>query len=692
MKNYPANKIKNITFMGHGGAGKTTLIEAMLLNAGVINRMGRVDNGTTVTDFDAEEKRRGMSTNTSYATCEWKDTKFNLVDTPGDFDFLGEQMLGMRVGDVVLLVATAKGGVAVGAEKAIRLAAKKHQPLAIVINAVDEPHTSFQDTLDKFHEQYGDKIVPVALPIVEGEDLVGIIDVLNKQAFKLDEKENVPMDIPANFVDQVDSAYESLLEQIAMSDDAMMEKYFEGEEFSQAEMQEGLRKAIQTESIYPVFATSAVNNKGVLYLMDTIAEYFPSAAMQANIAVEKEDGSSVELTSDPNGPLAAFVFKTIVDPFVGRISMFRVYSGKVEDGVPVYNFQTEQEERVNGVYYLQGKKQIDTKAVMAGDIGALTKLNGTQTNQTLCSKAQPFKIKPVSLPKPGLTLGIAPVKNGEEDKIMQGMTRLKDEDLSFDIYNDAETKQMLISGMGEVQLDVLCQKLKANYGTEARLYEPKVPYRETIRKKVEVQGRHKKQSGGHGQFGDVWIRFEPGTQEGLEFQQEIFGGSVPKNYHPAVQKGLEEACEHGVLAGYPVVNLKATLYDGSYHDVDSNEMSFKLAARLAYRNGLPKADPVLLEPIASLKVTIPDEYLGDVMGDISQRRGRILGMGADSNAGFQSVEAEAPMSEISKYATDLKSMTQGRGWFSMEFARYEEAPHDVAEKVIAAAKQEEENN
>ncbi|HZJ68598.1 MAG TPA: elongation factor G, partial [Candidatus Eisenbacteria bacterium] len=678
MKNYPTNKIKNISLMGHGGSGKTTLIEAMLFNAGATKRMGKVENGNTVTDFDVEEKRRGMSTNTSYATCEWKDNKLNLIDTPGDFDFLSEQMLGMRVGDVVLLVATAKDGVSVGVEKTIRLASKKNQPLAITINAVDEPHTSFQETLEKFQATYGNKVVPIVLPIMEGDMMVGLVDVLDQKAYKIENGDNVPTNIPADMQEQVDSANEALLEQIAEADDELMMKYFEGEEFTVEEQQEGLRQAIQTEAIYPVFATSAVNNVGVKYLMDIIAKFFPSAAMQPDILALKTDGTEIELAVDENGPLVAFVFKTVVDPFVGRISMYRVYSGKVQDGVPVYNIKTHQEERVNGVYYLQGKKQIETDAVIAGDIGALTKLNGTQTNQTLSSKQDPLQIKELSLPTPGLTLAIEAVTSGEEDKVMQGMNRLRDEDVSFDIYNNPETKQMLISGMGEVQMDVLCQKLKANYGTEARLFEPKVAYRETIRKKIEVQGRHKKQSGGHGQFGDVWIRFEPGKSEELEFNQEIFGGSVPKNYHPAVEKGLEEACEEGVLAGYPVVHLKATLYDGSYHDVDSNEMSFKLAARLAYRNGLPKAEPVILEPIAALKVTIPDDYLGDIMGDMSKRRGRILGMGADANPGFQSVEAEAPMSELSKYATDLKSMTQGRGWFSMEFARYEEAPREIA--------------
>ncbi|MGI6579064.1 MAG: elongation factor G [Saccharofermentanales bacterium] len=690
MKSYPADKIKNITFMGHGGSGKTTIIEAMLFNSGAIQRMGKVDSGNTVTDFDVEEKRRGISTNTSYAACEWKDYKFNLIDTPGDFDFLGEQMLGMQVGDVVLLVAAAKDGVAVGAEKTIRLASQNNKPLAIVVNQLDEPNADYGKTVSAFQDQYGNKVVPLVLPIMEGEKMKGLVDVLAQQAFQFTDGKSSEIEIPADLQDQAEEYHEMLIEQIAESDDDLMEKYFEGETFTPEEEQEGLRKAIQNQVVYPVFAASSADNKGVIYLMDMIAKYFPSAAMQESITAKKPDGTEVELPRDENGPLAAFIFKTVIDPFVGRISIYRVFSGKVKDGVPVYNYTNDQEERVNGVYYLQGKKQISTNEVVAGDIGALTKLSVSSTNQTLTAKSNPLLIQPVELPSPGLTLAVEAVKSGEEDKVMQGLNRLRDEDPTFDIRNDAETKQMLISGIGEVQLDVLCQKLKANYGTETKLTEAKVPYRETIRKQVEVQGRHKKQSGGSGQFGDVWIRFAPGTEDELEFDEEIFGGSVPKNYHPAVQKGLEEACESGVLAGYPVVKLKATLYDGSIHPVDSNEISFKLAAKLAYRNGLPKADPVLLEPIAKLKITVPDDYLGDIMGDMSKRRGRILGMGADSNAGFQSVDAEAPMSELGKYATDLKSMTQGRGWFTMEFARYEEAPRDVAEKVIAEANREQE--
>lgn len=691
MKKYPANKIRNITVMGHGGSGKTTLIEAMLFNGKAINRMGKTQDGNTVTDFDAEETRRGISINTSYAACEWKDHKFNLIDTPGDFDFLADQKLGMRVGDVILIVAGAKDGVSVGAEKTMRLGMKTGQSMAILINRVDEPNSSYQKTLDAFRDAYGAKIVPLTLPIMDGEKLTGVVDVVNKKAFELDDKGNAKeMDVPADMADALEEYHEAIQEQIAEADEELMMKYFDGEAFTKEEQEEGLRKAILTESIFPVFVGSAATNQGIAFTMDMIARYFPSPDMHAAVPAQK-GGEDIELEFDPDGPLAAFVFKTIVDPFVGRISMFRVYSGKLTEDTELYNVQKQKNERITGLFFLRGKKQIEADEIVCGDIGALTKLSETQTNDTLSTEEDKITVKPVAIPEACLTLAISPEKKGEEDKIMQGLNRIADEDLSFTVENDPETHQLLLSGQGEVQLDVLRSKIKGINGVEANLTEPRVAYRETIRKKVEVQGRHKKQSGGHGQFGDVWIRFEPGEQEELEFNEEIFGGSVPKNFHPAVEKGLQEAVEHGVLAGYPVVNLKATLYDGSYHDVDSNEMSFKLAARLAYREGLPKADPILLEPIASVHVHIPDDYLGDIMGDMSKRRGRILGMGADSeDAGFQVVDAEAPMSELAKYATDLKSMTQGRGWFTIEFARYEPAPKEVSDKVIAAAQAEEE--
>lgn len=691
MNNYPVNKIRNIAFMGHGGTGKTSLVEAMLFNAKVINRMGKPQDGNTVTDFDAEEIRRGISINTSYATCEWKEHKFNLIDTPGDFDFLADQMLAMRVADVVMIVAGAKDGVAVGSEKTMRLGMKRKQPLALFINRIDEPNADYHKTLEAFQERYGKKCVPIVLPILEGQKTIGAIDILAKQAYLFDGKGGkYQSDMPADLQSDLDNYYEALQEYIAESDESLMDKYFEGGEFSIAEQEQGLRHAILKGDIIPVFMGSAAGNYGIAFTMDMIAKYFPSPDMREGYEAEK-DGEEILLKADPDGDTAVYVYKTIVDPFVGRISLVKVMSGTLKDGTKLYNPDKQKEERINGVYFLQGKKQIETKEIKAGDLGALTKLADTATNETLCSEHNPVVVKKANLPQPCLTLAVTPGKKGEEDKIMQGLNRLRDEDLSFDIVNDPETHQLLLSGLGEVQLDVLCSKLKSKYNVEAILSEPRVAYRETIRKQVRVQGKHKKQSGGHGQYGDVWIVFEPGEQEGLEFREEIFGGSVPKNYHPAVEKGLQEAVEHGVLAGYPVVNLRATLVDGSYHDVDSSEMSFKLAARLAYRNGLPQASPVLLEPIGTIKVHIPDDYLGDVMGDVTKRRGRILGMGPDeTEPGFQIVEAEAPMSEIAKYATDLKSMTQGRGWFTVKFARYEQAPTDVANKVIAAAKLEEE--
>ncbi len=691
MKIYPATKICNIALMGHAGSGKTSVIEAMLLNGKVINRMGKTQDGNAVTDFDQEEQRRGSSVGISYAAMEWKDRKLNLIDTPGDFDFIADQRLGMFVADSVLLVGSSKDGLSVGAEKTLRMVDKANKPCAILLNREDEANANFQKTVEEFRAAYGNKIVPLMLPIREGEDYLGFVDIVNQEAFNFDKDgKTQKVDIPAGLQDAVDTFHGELQEQIAEADEELMMKFFDGEAFTKEEEEAGITQAILTGSLVPVFTASAINNQAIEAVLDKIARFLPTADTYKEVTALKGDEEyMLEQTED--GPLAAYIFKTIIDPFLGRISMFRVFSGKFDGEENAYNVDKQNEERINGVYVMQGKKQIEVDAIPAGDIGAVTKLDEAMTNETLTLKDNPVKIKPVEMPVPCLSMAIEPVKRGEEDKIMQGMNRLIDEDPSFTIESDRETKQLLLSGQGEVQLGVLVNKLKGKYNTEAELKEAKVPYRETIRKKVKVQGRHKKQSGGHGQFGDVWIEFEPCDSEELVFEEEIFGGAVPKNYFPAVEKGLQEAVEEGVLAGYPVVNLKATLVDGSYHAVDSNEMSFKMAARLAYRAGLPQADPVILEPIGSIKVHIPDDYLGDIMGDVSKRRGRILGMGADADEkGFQVVEAEVPMSELTKYATDLKSMTQGRGWFNMEFARYEQAPQDVAQKVIELAKQEEE--
>ncbi len=691
MKTYPIDKIRNVVLLGHGGAGKTSVLEAMLYDSKAIDRMGKVSDGNTVSDFDEEEGRRGISINTSYAAVEWDGRKINVIDAPGDFDFLGDQQLAIKAGDIALIVLSAKDGVSVGAEKAMRFLEKKQEPVAFLVNRLDEPYSSFEKTVDAFQEKYGKNVVPLAIPVMEGEKMTGIVDVVKNQAFKLGQRGAMTaMDVPSDLSELVEHYREGLMEQIAETSEDLMNKYFEGEEFTKDEVENGLMNAILERDLFPVYPASAVQDWGISFLMNSIVAYFPTAEAQKSVTALKADGSEYELECKVDGPLAAFIFKTIVDPFVGRISLLRIYSGVLKGDEPTYNVNEDKEERMNGLFALRGKKQIPVDELITGDIGAVTKLVTTQTNETLSLKEQPIRIKPVSMPVPVLTRSIVPVNRGEEDKIMQGLNKLADEDKSFAVRNDKETHQLLLCGQGEVQLDVLVQKLKAKFGTQALLEDPRVPYRETIRKKVKVQGKHKKQSGGHGQYGDVWVVFEPGDQEELEFREEVVGGAVPKNYFPAVEKGLQEAVSEGVLAGYPVVNLRATLVDGSYHEVDSNEMSFKLAARLAYRDGLPKADPVLLEPISTVKVHIPDDYLGDIMGDMSKRRGRILGMGADSDKGFQVVEAECPTAEMSKYATDLKSMTQGRGWYTIDFARYEQAPSDVAEKVIAAAKRDKE--
>ncbi|MGI6157652.1 MAG: elongation factor G, partial [Saccharofermentanales bacterium] len=595
--NFTTDQIRNITVMGHGGVGKTAFVEAALYNAKVIERMGRSDQGNTVTDYDAEEIRRGSSISTSVAWCEWKKHKLNWIDTPGDFDFLGEQILGMFAGDIALIVMSAKDGLSVGAEKAVRNASGENIPVSFFINRMDEPNANFEKTLNELREAYGQRVLPLALPILEGEQMTGVVDVLGNKAYAFSGKrgEMKAIDVPADMADEIAMFDEQIREQIAENDMELMEKYFEGEPFTPEEEAAGMRQAIVAGSIMPVFVGSAQENLGVSFALDAMSRYFPRP-MDGHPVKATYKGETIELASDADGPTAAFVFKTFVDPFVGRISLFRVFSGALEDTGTVYNANQEKEERVIGLNYQNGKKQTSTETIVAGDIGAIAKLNDTKTLDTLCVKDDPIKITAPEMPVPVLTLAIVPVNKGDEEKIMQGLIRMQDEDIVFDIENNSETRQFRLSGLGEVQLDVICQRLKQKFGVEAKLVEPRIAYRETIRKKVKVQGRHKKQTGGHGQFGDVWIEFEPGQQEELEFCEEIFGGAVPKNYFPAVEKGLQEAVEEGVLAGYPVVNLKATLVDGSYHPVDSNELSFKLAARLAYRAGLPQANPVLLEP------------------------------------------------------------------------------------------------
>ncbi len=686
MINYPAEKIRNISFLGHGGSGKTALAEAMLFCAKAIDRMGRSTDGNTTMDFDPEEIRRQISINTTIAACEWKNTKMNIIDTPGDFDFLGETMAGIRVADSAIVVMASKGGIQVGAEKAVRLLKKRNVPFLFFVNRMDEPNADYEHIIEELRAQYGISVIPLSFPIMSQDKMTGIVDVMNKRAFSIDLKTGASkeMPLPAEFEQRVTQIHEQINEVVAESDEELMEKYFSGEPFTEDEFRRGIHAGFRDGSLHPVYAGSALNNWGVEFLMNSISKDTPAAGEKKAVNAASADGAQIEINTGDQEPLSAFVFKTIADPFVGRISLFRVYSGVFKGNSTVYNANKEKEERIGGLFYMVGKKQLQADQVGAGDIGAVAKLVLTQTNDTLCDKSRPVILPKINFPTPCLTMGIVPKVKGEEDKIMSGLNKLSDEDPVFTVVNDAETHQMVISGLGEQEINVLRSKLKNKFNVDAELESPRVPYREAIRKKVKVQGKHKKQSGGHGQYGDVWVEFEPVESETLIFEEKVFGGSVPKNFFPAVEKGLHDSVNKGILAGFPVVNLKATLVDGSYHDVDSSEMAFKIAAGLAFKNGLPQANPVLLEPISAVSVHIPEDKQGDIMGDMNKRRGRIMGIDTDEDGSV--ISCEVPTSEMASYATDLKSMTQGRGWYTIKHVRYEQAPSEVAAKVIEERK------
>jgi elongation factor G len=656
-----------------------------MFNAKAIDRFGKVADGNTTMDFDAEEIRRKFSINTALAAIEWNDCKINLLDTPGYFDFVGEVYQGLRVADGAVVLVPAKDGVAVGTEKSVKYLRDRGLPVVFFIGKMDEENANFERSLTQLQTNFGNQVKPFFLPILEGGKMKGFVDILTQKAF-MNGANGVATEapIPAGMVDEAAVALEAMKEHAAESDEALMEKFFSGEEFTPEEMLKGLSESIVAGTVYPVFCGSAGANWGMRIVMDRLVALLPTAISAATVPAKRLDGSETSVKIDPTGPLAAIVFKTIADPFVGRISMFRVYSGVLKANSTVYNPVTEKDERVGSLFLMIGKKQVLAEQVAAGDIGAVTKLIYTSTNDTLCEKAKPVLLPRTEFPTPCLSMAVEGKAKGDDEKISAGLHKLKDEDPVFTMGYNAETHQLLLAGIGEQHLDVLISKLKSKFNVEATLIEPRVPYRETIRKKVRVEGKHKKQSGGHGQFGHVWVEFEPGPAEGLTFEEHIFGGSVPKQYHPGVEKGLQDAIKKGVLAGYPMVHLKASLVDGSYHDVDSSEMAFKIAARLAYKAGIPLAGPVLLEPICTVDVYIPDSNLGDIMGDMNKRRGRIVGVNPIEHG--QEVVAEVPQSEMAKYANDLRSMTQGRGWYKIAFARYDTAPQLISDKVIAEAK------
>lgn len=690
MKAYNAENIRNIVLAGHGGRGKTSLAEAMLYLSGSADRLGRIADGTTVLDSDPEEKKRKASVSTAVAYTQWKDTKINIIDTPGLFDFAGGMSEGMRAAECALIVTAAGCKYDVGAEKAFKAAEKRNIARMIVITKTDAENTNFYKTISLLREVHGNKICPVVVPYYQagGETVEAYVNLITKKAYKYENGKAVEVPTRADeFVDEMNSV---LCEAVASTDDELMEKFFEGEEFTPEETIRGLKAGVADGSLYPVFGCSGYNLDAVDILLDGICDIAPAASVLTETA-EDENGELVEVKCDSEAPLAAICFKTIADPFVGKMSFFKVVSGVLKSDSQVINMRTGESERMGKVVFVKGAKQEDAQSVPAGDIGIVTKLAGVKTGDTLCAPSRKLTLEKVEFPEPCLSMAVKVRKKGEEDKVAAGLARLMEEDPTISFVINKETREQVLSGLGEQHLDVIVSKLKSKFGVEVDLKVPKVAYRETIRKKVEVQGRHKKQSGGHGQFGDVFIRFEPCDSEDMIFAEEVFGGSVPKNFFPAVEKGLRDSMAKGVLAGFPMVGVKATLYDGSYHPVDSSEMAFKTAAAIAYKNGIPDANPALLEPIGSLRAYMPDEKMGDMMSDITKRRGRVLGMGPAEDK-MSEIIAEVPMAEMGDFATVLRSVTHGRGYFKFTFERYEEAPTSVALKVIEETKKAAEEN
>lgn len=691
MKDYQAKNIRNLSVVGHGSEGKTTLVEALLFTAGAIDRQGRVEDGTTTTDYDSEETRRQISISAAMAPLEWKETKINLIDIPGYFDFAGEQVGPMAVSDAALITVGAVSGLSVGAEKAWSLCDKTHTSRMIVINQMDRENANFEKALGTITSKYGSHIAPIQVPIFEGGKFTGVACVLENKAFIGEGKTLKATDIPASVADEVESAREAIMEAAAGAEDELMEKFFEEGELSNEEMMHGLRKGILDGTVVPVVCCSGITRVGLAKLLDNIIDLMPSPAGGVLTGVNPKTGEPVERICADDQPFSARVFKTMADPFVGKLSLMKITSGVLTPDITLYNVNAEKSEKPGTIYILKGKKQSTTTRVCAGDLCALAKLQTVATGNTLCDVSNPVRFDPLEFPAPCISKAVYAKKAGEEDKIFSGLARLMEEDPTIKVEKNVETTESVLSGLGEMHIEVIAKKLASKFGAECLLQDPKIPYRESIRKPIDVEGRHKKQSGGHGQFGDVKIRFRPNEDPNdteFHFIDSVVGGTVPRNFIPAVEKGLRDNIAHGVMAGFPVVGLTAELYDGGYHPVDSSEMAFKTAARLAFKQ-LTTANPVLLEPIYHVEVDVPDQYMGDVIGDMNKRRGRIMGM--DKVGELQRVTAEAPLSEMFKYATDLRSMTQARGSFTMTFERYEEVPAADAKKIVEACKREEED-
>lgn len=679
--NITAKDIRNVAVIGHSGEGKTTLCEAMLFNGGMIDRMGKTEDGTTVMDYDELEKLKKLSVNTAVAYLIWKGVKINLLDLPGFYDFEGERHEGLAACGAAILVIGANGVLPIGAESVVDYCLKLNKPLVIFINGMDKANADYTGTVNAMREKYSGKLAPIQIPIIADGKMTGYVNSIQERAYKFSTQGPQEIPVPAELKKYMEEMQASLMESAAENDEILLDKYFQDGKLSKDDTVHGIRKGILTGSVIPVMAGSALQNRGVINLLDEIVRYMPNANERRNaLATDLLADELISVECEENAPFAAQVFKTVYDSYSGKMNYIKVFRGKLKAGSTVFNPNTQTEERIGQIFILRGKKTETVTELTAGDVGAVNKLTNTDTNHTLCAIGTSIQFDPIRFPRPTLSLAVKPVNKGDEDKMFSGFNKMREEDYTFAVEKRADTGELVLSGQGEVHLEVLAKKLKSRYGIGVTLSEPKIPYRETIRAVANAEGKHKKQSGGHGQYGHCKVRFEP-CEEDFVFGDEVVGGAVPRQYIPAVEKGLRECMAKGVLAEYPVIGVKAVLYDGRYHDVDSSEMAFKAAAALAFKDGIKNAKPVLLEPVVKLKVAVAGEYLGGIMGDISKRRGRISESSTEGN--ITTVVAEVPLSEITKYATDLRGLTRGQGKFSTEFLRYEEVPPQIAEKVVA---------
>lgn len=690
MKNYIMDDIRNIGLIGHGGVGKTSLVEALMYSTSNIDRLGKVEDGTTISDFDPEEKRRKISISVSISSLEKNNTKINFLDIPGYFDFSGELIQGMRASDIATIVVSAVSGVKVGTEKAWDYCNKIKLPRAFFINKLDRENSNYEKTLNSLQNKFGRSVVPLQFPIGVEEEFNGIVNIITKKVRWYDAKGNVKIeDAPLELLDKIEEYNQIIMESVAETSEELLEKYFEEGTLSFDEIYNGLINGCVSGDIAPVMCGSASKVIGIDAFIEDIINCFPSprfALKQKAININSEEKEFISYNE--NSPFSALVFKTIADPFVGKISIFKVITGKLSNEVNVINLNKNRPEKLSNIFFMKGKNQVQTKEVVTGDIAAVAKLQYTETGDTIADAGYEYKYDKMNFPKPNISMAILPMAKGDEDKISTALQKLSEEDPTFRVNRDTENAETIISGLGETHIEVIVSKMKNKFGVEVMLRTPKIPYRETIKGTAFVQGKHKKQSGGHGQYGDVKILFEKRDDgvEDLEFVDNVVGGVVPRNYIPAVEKGLRDSIEKGSLAGFPVIGLRAILKDGSYHPVDSSEMAFRMAASIAFKKGMEQAKSSLLEPIMSLEVVIPDENMGDIIGDINKKRGRVIGM--EPYMEMQKVIAEVPMAEFFKYSTDLRSMTQARGSFDMSFLRYEEVQESYANKLIEELKKE----